>query len=100
MNIALNAVQAMPKGGKLAVDCALATGNGKQKRLRVKFADTGEGMSPEAVAKAFDAFYTTKEGGTGLGLPVVQRIAEGHGGEVKIESEPGRGTKVIFEIPA
>ena len=50
--------------------------------------------------RAFDPFYTTKEGGTGLGLAVVQRIMDGLGGGVKIKSEPGKGTTVILELPA
>jgi signal transduction histidine kinase len=57
-------------------------------------------MSPRDVERAFDPFYTTKEGGTGLGLAVVQRIMDGHGGGVKIKSEPGKGTTVILELPA
>jgi signal transduction histidine kinase len=57
-------------------------------------------MSPRDVERAFDPFYTTKEGGTGLGLAVVQRIMDGHGGGVKIQSEPGKGTTVTLELPA
>lgn len=100
LNIELNAVQAMPQGGRLTVDCALIQGAGKQKTLRVRFSDTGAGMPPEVLEKALDVFYTTKQGGTGLGLAVVQRIAEGHGGAVRIESQIGRGTRVTLEVPA
>ena len=62
--------------------------------------DTGPGMEPETLAKAFRAFYTTKQGGSGLGLPTARKIVEAHGGSIDIESTPGRGTKVTIWLPA
>ena len=100
LNVALNAVQVMPQGGDLSVDFGLCASEKGGECLRVRFSDTGVGMSPRDVERAFDPFYTTKEGGTGLGLAVVQRIMDGHGGGVKIQSEPGKGTTVILELPA
>ncbi len=100
LNVALNAVQAMPQGGQLTVDSGSGPGEGGKKTLRIRFSDTGVGMSPEDRERAFDPFFTTKEGGTGLGLAVVQRILDGHGGNVQVHSEPGKGTAVTLELPA
>jgi signal transduction histidine kinase len=68
--------------------------------LELQVIDTGPGMEPETLAKAFRAFYTTKQGGSGLGLPTARKIVEAHGGSIDIESTPGRGTKVTIWLPA
>ena len=70
----------------------------KPRRFRIEVADTGGGMMPEEVERAFDPFYTTKERGTGLGLPICYGIVRGHGGEIDIESAPGEGTTVRVEF--
>jgi K+-sensing histidine kinase KdpD len=57
-------------------------------------------MEAETLAKVFRAFYTTKQGGSGLGLPTARKIVEAHGGSIDIESTPGRGTKVTIWLPA
>ena len=54
--------------------------------------DTGEGMAEEVLPRVFDAFFTTREGGTGLGLPIARRIAEAHGGTLALRSREGEGT--------
>jgi signal transduction histidine kinase len=62
--------------------------------------DTGCGIEPEVQAKMFEAFYSTKSGGSGLGLPTAKRIIESHGGRIAVESELGRGTKMTIVLPA
>ncbi len=61
--------------------------------------DTGPGMDEETQAKVFDAFFSTKGGGSGLGLPTTRKIIEAHGGTVSIQSEPGRGTQFAIRLP-
>jgi signal transduction histidine kinase len=68
--------------------------------VRVLVADEGRGMTQAELDRAFDDFYTTKERGTGLGLTIVRRLIQDLGGRLKIETEPGAGTRVIIELPA
>jgi signal transduction histidine kinase len=95
LNLMLNAEQAMPQGGELIVQ-ACGEGGG----VRLDLIDTGVGMTAEQAAHVFRPFFTTKPGGSGLGLPTVKRIVEAHGGTVAVESEPGRGTKFTVRLPA
>ncbi|MFM7109122.1 MAG: two-component system sensor histidine kinase NtrB [Planctomycetaceae bacterium] len=95
LNLLLNAVQAMEAGGQLVVRTRPA-GLG----VLLELIDTGPGMDPETLAKAFQAFYTTKQGGSGLGLPTARKIVEAHGGTIDVETAPGRGTKVTIWLPA
>ena len=68
--------------------------------MRLDLIDTGMGMTAEQAGRVFRPFFTTKPGGSGLGLPTVRRIVEAHGGSVGVESEPGRGTKFTVRLPA
>jgi len=96
LNLLLNAIQAMPGGGALQV--AVASGpNGRGSEIRVQ--DTGDGIDPESLKKVFNPFFTTKERGSGLGLPIVKSIIESHQGTIKINSAPGQGTAVIINLP-
>ncbi len=95
LNLVLNALQATPVGGHVTVGTV-----GDKSHLAVTVADDGEGMSPETRERAFTPFFTTREEGTGLGLPLVRRIAEQHGGSVEISSEPADGTTVTMVFPA
>jgi signal transduction histidine kinase len=95
LNLLLNAVQAMDAGGQLVVRTRPA-GLG----VLLELIDTGPGMDAETLAKVFRAFYTTKQGGSGLGLPTARKIVEAHGGTIDIESTLGRGTKVTIWLPA
>ena len=61
--------------------------------------DTGCGIDDQTLLKMFDAFYTTKDGGSGLGLPTARKIIEAHGGRISVQSELGRGTKFVLEFP-
>jgi signal transduction histidine kinase len=91
-NLVSNAIEA---GSKTVT--ARVTAEGGLAILEV--ADTGSGMTAEVVSSAFDPFFTTKPRGTGLGLAIVQAIVQAHGGEIRIESTPGSGTRVRVELP-
>lgn len=95
LNLLINATQAMEVGGQLMVRTR-AAGLG----VTIELIDTGPGMSRETLARVFEAFYSTKQGGSGLGLPTARKIVEAHGGTIDIESAPGRGTKVAIWLPA
>lgn len=95
LNLLINAVQAMDGGGQLVVRTR-PSGLG----VVLELIDTGPGMNEDTLAKAFRAFYTTKQGGSGLGLPTSRKIIEAHAGTIDIESAPGRGTKVAIWLPA
>jgi signal transduction histidine kinase len=94
LNLAVNALQSMPRGGQLTVRTR-AEGAG----ARVEVADTGGGVPPGIRQKVFEPFFTTKPTGTGLGLAVVRRIAEGHGGSVELCDEPGGGACFVLHFP-
>ncbi|HXH83109.1 MAG TPA: ATP-binding protein [Candidatus Tectomicrobia bacterium] len=94
-NLGLNAVQAMPDGGELRVSAAVAGD-----RLRVRVSDTGGGIAPEDLPHVFEPFFSTKRGGTGLGLALVHRIVQDHGGRVDVESVPGVGSSFTLDLPA
>lgn len=95
LNLLLNAVQAMEGGGQLVVRTR-PSGLG----VMLELIDTGPGMDAETLGKVFQAFYTTKQGGSGLGLPTSRKIVEAHGGTIDIETAPGRGTKLTIWLPA
>lgn len=96
VNLIVNAVDAMPQGGCLAISCAR-----QDDRLTLHFADTGCGMPEDVREKVFEPFFSTKGAhGTGLGLSVSYSIIERHGGSIKVDTEPGRGTTFTIELPA
>jgi len=94
LNVLLNAEEAMPEGGDLIVSIARDKGF-----VRVDVTDTGGGITPEVLEHMFDAYYSTKRNGSGLGLPTSKRIMEEHGGRMNVESEPGKGTRVSIFVP-
>lgn len=95
LNLVLNARQATPSGGRVTLAVAR---EGRQAVIEVR--DTGRGMSAEELRRACDPFFTTREGGTGLGLAVGRQIAEAHGGRLTIASRKGQGTTCRLELPA
>lgn len=97
-NLVLNAVQAMPEGGRLDVRTSTVQENGRV-YLAVAVSDQGDGVQAEDPMRVFEPFFTTREKGTGLGLAVVKRITESHGGTVRVESMPGRGSTFTLFFP-
>lgn len=97
-NLFTNALQAMPQGGDLSVRIERGQHAGAP-RLQLSISDTGPGMSPEVQQRIFEPFFTTRATGTGLGLPIVRRIVEGHSGEVEVRSTQGRGTTFTVRLP-
>ena len=95
---ALDSVAARPEGSVTVVTEPVAGSTGAD-RIRITVADTGAGMTREQLERAFDDFYTTKTGGTGLGLSIVRRLILDLNGTLKVETEPGVGTRVMVELP-
>jgi signal transduction histidine kinase len=95
LNLMLNAEQAMPDGGTLTL-----IGRAEGGRVFLDVIDTGAGIAPEAMAKLFRPFHTTKPDGSGLGLATARKIVVAHGGTIDVQSEPGRGTKFTITLPA
>ena len=94
LNVAVNALEAMPNGGRLRVE-ARREGS----RARVALRDTGSGIAPETLPRLCDADFSTKDGGSGIGLHVARAVVELHGGEIRVESALGRGTDVFVLVP-
>lgn len=94
INIVFNGIQAMPEGGDLNISLKI-TG----KWTEFVFEDNGIGIPQDKLEKVFEPFYTTKKHGTGLGLAITHRIIEEHKGHMEIESEVGKGTKIIIKLP-
>jgi signal transduction histidine kinase len=95
LNLAKNAVQAMPNGGTLTVSAAPT----KDGRVEIRVGDTGVGIPPENLAKIFDLYFTTKPSGTGIGLSLVYRTVQLHNGDIDVESTPGVGTTFVIKMP-
>ncbi len=93
-NIVKNSLQAMSKGGLLTI-----TMFANDRFAGVSCKDTGAGIPPEKLGSLFEPYQTTKEGGSGLGLMIVQRILQDHGGEMEIHSQPGQGTTFTVLLP-
>ena len=95
LNLALNGCQAMPHGGKLTMGAKQE----KDRRIALTIEDTGIGIPAAALDKIFDLYFTTKPKGSGLGLSIVYRVAQLHGGEIEVQSTEGRGTSFRLLIP-
>jgi signal transduction histidine kinase len=100
-NLIANAVDSLPsEGGRIAVSTQVVNRDGQLPAIRVVVSDTGGGMTAEEAGRIFNDFYTTKEGGTGLGLSIVRRLVMDLNGTVGVDSAPGKGTRMVIEIPA
>lgn len=102
LNILINAMDAMPSGGRLTTSSSpFRSQDDKERedRVRIIVEDTGIGIPAENLHSIFDPFFSTKDTGTGLGLPLSLGIIEAHGGVLQVQSKPGRGTAVIIELP-
>src|SRR5262249_38160049 len=96
-NVLQNALEAISAGagGQVTVDLR-ADGEG----VVVEVSDTGSGITPDDLEKIFLPFFTTKPSGTGLGMSIVKKIVDLHGGDISVDSIPGRGTRVRVALPA
>jgi signal transduction histidine kinase len=93
-NLMLNAMDAMPNGGTLVLRTRRDDG-----KVIIGIADTGSGMTREECERIFTPYYTSKQHGTGLGLAIVQSVISDHGGTISVQSEPGRGSTFVIELP-
>jgi len=102
LNLLLNGIQAMPDGGTLTLTARAVRGAGAGGgRVEIAVTDTGVGIAREDLERIFEPYFTTKPGGTGLGLALAHRIVEEHGGTLTAESEgPGRGATFRAHLPA
>lgn len=96
LNLCLNALAAMAEGGTLRI----ALAQPEPDWIRIEIADSGSGIPAADLPRVFDPYFTTKPAGTGLGLPIVQKIVEAHGGSIELASEPGKGTTATLLLPA
>jgi signal transduction histidine kinase len=105
LNLMLNAVQAMAgasangSGKELILRTSMALDADRQPVLQLHVIDTGPGMSRETLDRIFQPYFTTKSGGTGLGLPTARRIVEAHGGRLEVYTEPGKGSDFVIVVP-
>lgn len=95
LNLILNAQQAMPDGGQLVLRSRYGGGD----EIAVDLIDTGIGMNQTTLDNLFDAFFSTKKSGSGLGLATTRKIIQAHGGKIIVQSEPGRGTQFTITLP-
>ena len=96
LNLLLNAIQAMPEGGQLTLS-GRNSEDGQWIHLSIQ--DSGTGISAEDIDKLFDPFFSTKEGGVGLGLSITHRIIDQHHWKIEVESDPGNGTLFTVWLP-
>ncbi|NVL90469.1 MAG: two-component sensor histidine kinase [Desulfobacterales bacterium] len=94
LNILINAMQAMPEGGAIYIELSA-----RKHTLTIVFSDNGQGVPDETLSKIWDPFFTTKDKGSGLGLPIVKKIIEGHYGTIEIDNGPEEGTQVTVTLP-
>jgi signal transduction histidine kinase len=93
-NLMINAVQAMQEGGSLDINISPNTS-----WVEIDFSDSGIGIAPEALEQIFEPYYSTKDTGIGLGLPLTKKIIEEHGGQIKVKSELDKGTTFTLTLP-
>jgi signal transduction histidine kinase len=94
-NLVNNALQAMPDGGRLTLAAKLQAG----KEIIIEISDTGQGIPEENIRRIFEYYFTTKEKGIGLGIPLAHKIIQEHGGTIRAQSEAGRGSTFQISLP-
>jgi two-component system sensor histidine kinase FlrB len=94
LNLLENALQASETGGAVTLDVGLDS-----QRVTIRVSDQGKGMPPEVQRRLFQPFFTTRAEGTGLGLAIMRSVIDAHGGDVEVDSEPGRGTTFLVRLP-
>ena len=99
MNLMLNAYQAMPSGGVISITSSLTVRN-ENEYVCVEISDTGTGIPAQILEKIFTPFFTTKAQGTGLGLPICNKLVKLHKGNIRITSDNATGTVFTVELPA
>jgi two-component system sensor histidine kinase PilS (NtrC family) len=98
-NLCINAVQAMPEGGELRVGGRVVPGGGPP-RLQLWISDTGQGIAETDLPQIFEPFFSTKAEGSGIGLALVYRVVQDHGGQIEVRSQPGTGTSFMLILPS
>jgi len=106
-NLVRNAIQAMPTGGRLTIrtvsreipDQGRQVNTQASDRVTIIFQDTGQGIPPKVLEQIFNPFFTTKDSGTGLGLPITHKVITEHGGQIEAESKEERGTRFTIHLP-
>ncbi len=93
-NLIFNALSAMPDGGELIIETRREEG-----RAALDVTDTGVGVPLDLQRKVFEPFFSTRPGGSGLGLPLARRVVEAHGGAIRLQSEPGKGSRFLITLP-
>jgi two-component system sensor histidine kinase HydH len=96
LNLYLNAMEAMKEGGSLRIHVSK---DASGENIQISIEDSGKGIRQEDLDHVFDPYFTTKSSGTGLGLAIAHRIVKAHGGDIRLESEWGKGTRVVITIP-
>lgn len=94
LNLLENAMQATPEGGTVTLSAETV-----KQEIRIHVIDTGLGMEPEVRRRVFEPFFTTRQEGTGLGLAIVRSVANAHGGDAEVESDPGQGSDFVIRLP-
>ena len=100
VNLYLNAMDAMPDGGKLSVEARISKSDDAASTVLITVSDTGFGIAEADLPRIFQPFFTAKKKrGLGLGLPLCERIVKNHGGKIEVESQPGEGTTFKIYLP-
>ena len=94
LNLFINAQQAISDGGELIIRTAKQKGDAV-----IQISDTGSGIAPDKLPNIFDAYYSSRPQGSGLGLPTAKKIVEAHNGTIDVNSEPGKGTLFTIKLP-
>lgn len=99
LNLLINSIQAMPEGGRIEVRTGLDRASLGTDSIFIRIKDTGAGIPKENIPRLFEPYFTTKPNGFGLGLAIVSRVIQDHGGTIQVESEIGRGTAFTIHMP-